>query len=85
MSCSATYCESFVKLSFYLLTFICRSMLFFALISAYKKILSLRSYIDETDEYHREIVHNLIKEREAKYEKRDKNEPKSQKKNRKHK
>ena len=28
LSCSATYCESFVKLSFYLLTFICRSMLF---------------------------------------------------------
>ena len=61
------------------------AMLFFALISAYKKILSLCSYIDEIDEYHREIVHNLIKEREAKYEKRDKNEPKSQKKNRKHK
>lgn len=61
------------------------AMLLFALISAYKKILSLRTYIDEIDEYHREIVHNLIKEREAKYEKRDKNEPKSQKKNRKHK
>ena len=61
------------------------AMLLFALISAYKKILSLRTYIDEIDEYHKEIVHNLIKEREAKYEKRDKNEPKSQKKNRKHK
>ena len=58
---------------------------FFMLIQSYKNILSLRSYIDEIDEYHREIVHNLIKEREAKYEKRDKNEPKSQKKNRKHK
>ena len=52
---------------------------------AYKKILSLLSYLDEVDKHHKETVAMIIKEREADYEKRDKNEPKRNKKNRKHK
>ncbi|PWJ10083.1 hypothetical protein [Ruminococcus flavefaciens] len=58
---------------------------FFMLIQSYKNILSLHSYIDETNAHHRKIVYNLIKERETKYEKRNNNEPKRNKKNRKHK
>ncbi|HEZ7985930.1 MAG TPA: hypothetical protein RWO09_03220 [Ruminococcus sp.] len=58
---------------------------FLMLIWSYKKILSLRSYTDEVNNYHREIVYQYIKKREECFEKRYKNEPKHRKNNRKHK
>mgnify|MGYP003305404900 CR=1 FL=1 len=50
---------------------------FCALIYSYKKILSLRSYNDKVDKYHREIVYQYIKKREENIEKKYKNEHKS--------
>ena len=53
------------------------SLVFLMLLWSYKKILSLRSYNDEVDKYHREIVYQYIKKREENIEKKYKNERKS--------
>ena len=52
---------------------------------SYKNISSLRSYSDEVEEYHKEIVYHYIQEREKEFEKRCQNEPKWKKKNRRNK
>ena len=53
------------------------SLVLLMLLWSYKKILSLRSYNDEVDKYHREIVYQYIKKREENIEKKYKNEHKS--------
>lgn len=73
--------------------FICLSLVFiillfsffFATMYVYNKVAAISSYDNTINEYHKELLDQYIRNREANYEKRDKNEPKRNKKNRKHK
>lgn len=56
-------------------------ILFFLLFVSYKEILSIRSYNNEVDVYHRTIICEYIKKREAECEKKVKNESKHKRKN----